>query len=55
MGIIFRSRGYSHLFILSKADLNEALELYPQAQSILKHRAQSVMRKNDARERNRTK
>lgn len=40
---------------MSKADLNEALALYPQAQAILKRRAQSVMRKNEVRERDRVK
>lgn len=36
--------------MLSKADLNEAIAQYPQAQAILKRRAQSVMRRNRARE-----
>lgn len=35
--------------------MNEALALYPQAQAILKRRAQSVMRKNEVRERDRVK
>lgn len=39
------------MFVLSKADLNDAIAQYPQAQAILKRRAQSVMRKNAARER----
>lgn len=37
--------------MLSKADLNEAIAEYPQAQAILKRRAQSVMRRNALRER----
>lgn len=37
--------------MLSKADLNEAIAQYPQAQAILKKRAQSLMRKNANRER----
>lgn len=37
--------------MLSKSDLNEAIAQYPQAQAILKKRAQSLMRKNANRER----
>lgn len=45
-----RAKGYANLFVLSKADLNEAIVYYPNAQDILKKRARSLMRKNAARE-----
>uniref|UniRef100_T1GMQ1 Cyclic nucleotide-binding domain-containing protein n=1 Tax=Megaselia scalaris TaxID=36166 RepID=T1GMQ1_MEGSC len=46
-----RAKGFANLFVLSKADLNEVIVYYPNAQAILKKRARSLMRKNAARER----
>ncbi|GBP20587.1 Cyclic nucleotide-gated cation channel beta-1 [Eumeta japonica] len=45
-----RSRGYSSMFALSKADLDHALRYHREAALILRHRADQIMRENAARE-----
>ncbi|XP_059469350.1 cyclic nucleotide-gated cation channel beta-1 [Neocloeon triangulifer] len=48
-----RSQGYSNLFVLSKADLNEAIQHYPEAQEILRKKAEGLVAQNAERERQR--
>ncbi|XP_022256341.1 cyclic nucleotide-gated cation channel beta-3-like isoform X2 [Limulus polyphemus] len=45
-----RSKGFSNLFVLGKADLWDALEHYPDAQAILKKKAQTLIKQNEDRE-----
>ncbi|XP_066251171.1 cyclic nucleotide-gated channel beta-3 isoform X3 [Euwallacea similis] len=46
-----RSYGYSNLFVLDKASLNQALSHYPEAQELLNKKAKMLMKKNAAMER----
>ncbi|XP_067143879.1 cyclic nucleotide-gated channel beta-3-like isoform X3 [Centruroides vittatus] len=43
-----RSRGFSNLFVLSKSDLWDALKNYPEAQNILRKKAKSLIKQNEA-------
>ncbi|XP_046387166.1 cyclic nucleotide-gated cation channel beta-3 [Ischnura elegans] len=45
-----RSKGFSTLFVLSKADLKEALEHHPEAKQVLKEKASQLIRENADRE-----
>lgn len=45
-----RSKGFSQLFILSKADFEEAMADYPDAQAILKRKAKKLLTKNPEKE-----
>ncbi|XP_071526716.1 uncharacterized protein CngB isoform X3 [Panulirus ornatus] len=45
-----RSRGFSSLFVLSKADLQATIKDYPEAQEILKKKAKRLIKQNQARE-----
>uniref|UniRef100_A0A7E4V3G7 Cyclic nucleotide-binding domain-containing protein n=2 Tax=Panagrellus redivivus TaxID=6233 RepID=A0A7E4V3G7_PANRE len=44
-----RSKGYSTLFVLSKADLNDVIKDYPDAQVMLKKKAKQMLKKDDAK------
>ncbi|XP_050395780.1 cyclic nucleotide-gated cation channel beta-3 isoform X2 [Patella vulgata] len=46
-----RCKGYTNLFTLSKADFEEAMREYPEAQKLLKKRAKKLLKENAARER----
>uniref|UniRef100_A0A0P4W3R9 Cyclic nucleotide-binding domain-containing protein n=1 Tax=Scylla olivacea TaxID=85551 RepID=A0A0P4W3R9_SCYOL len=46
-----RSRGFSSLFVLSKADLQATIKDYPEAQEILKKKAKKLIQQNEERER----
>ncbi|CAE1332046.1 CNGB1 [Acanthosepion pharaonis] len=41
-----RCKGYVNLFILSKADFNETMNDYPEAQKLLKKRAKKLLKEN---------
>ncbi|XP_042230364.1 uncharacterized protein LOC121871863 isoform X2 [Homarus americanus] len=45
-----RSRGFSSLFVLSKADLQATIKDYPEAQEILQKKAKRLIKQNQARE-----
>lgn len=45
-----RSKGFSTLFVLSKADLQEAIKDYPEAQKALKRKAKKIMRQSENRQ-----
>ena len=40
------SKGYANLFVLSKSDWNEVIAYYPNAQAILKKKANALIKKN---------
>ncbi|XP_068207996.1 LOW QUALITY PROTEIN: uncharacterized protein CngB [Palaemon carinicauda] len=50
-----KSRGFSNLFVLSKADLQATIKDYPEAQEILKKKAKKLIRQNEAREKKEAK
>ena len=47
---IYRSRGYSNLFALSRSDLESALTYHKEAAQILRLRADQIIRENAARQ-----
>ena len=44
------SKGFASIFVLSKKDLNETLEEYPDAKETLRKKARSLLRQDKERE-----
>ena len=49
------SKGFSSIFVLSKKDLNETLEDYPDAKETLRKKARSLLRQDKKREKEESK
>ena len=49
------SKGFSSIFVLSKNDLNETLEEYPDAKEMLRNKARLLLRQDKKREKKESK
>lgn len=49
------SKGFSSIFVLSKKDLNETLEEYPDARETLRNKARLLLRQDKKREKKESK